>query len=192
MASSSLSTSSFVIILLYGFLAIVFPLRFIDVVIKLAIVGFLTPILGLCAVFKPTRGYVGVAISNVLNATAQFAIMSIIFRIGDDVFTAMNEAMGVGGADFIGTILNGLVMFGTAFVFVGLVNAVPGIASEIARHSGGGGGEGGAAASSVISKPASVAAGGAGAAMRVAGGAAVNQKVVGNALKNAGLAKKVT
>ena len=179
------------VVILYGFLAITFPLRFIDVVVKLGIIGFLTPILGVCAVFKPTRGYVGIAISNVLNATAQFAILSIIFRIGDNVMTGIAEDLQIGGGDyFIISIMNAFIMFGTAYVFVSLTNSVPAIASEIARHSGGGASDGGKAAVGMAGKPMAVAAAATGGAGRLAVGAAVNKAMMTQAVAT-GLGKVV-
>lgn len=153
-------------VMMYGFLALTFPLRFIDVVIRLAIVGMITPILTLCAVFKPTRGYVSIAISNVLNATAQFAILSVIFKIGDTVFTKLMSEMNLssssiqsgGEGSMMEAFGNSLVLFGIAFVFSGMVRAVPAIAAEFARHSGGGGDVGGNAATMVVAAPAAGAA----------------------------------
>lgn len=171
----------FLIVMIYGYLAIIFPLKFIDVVIKLAIIGFITPLLGVCAVFKPTRGYVGIAISNVLNATAQFALLTIIFKIGDQVFTEMVQSLGIGGVngdeqDMMDAFITGLVMFGVAFIFVGLVNSVPSIAAEITRYAGSSGGEGGKAAAAVIGRPAAAAASTAGASSRAAGNYAMTKR----------------
>ncbi len=175
------------IVVLYGFLAITFPLRFIDVVLKLGIIGFMTPILGVCAVFKPTRGYVGIAISNVLNATMQFAVLSIIFRIGDTVMEGVADSLQVGGGDhFIVSIMNAFIMFGTAYVFISLVNSVPSIAGELARYSGGGGSEGGKAATGMAGKPMAIAAAAAGGGGKLAVGAAVNKKVLTKAMGGLG------
>lgn len=171
----------FLIVMIYGYLAVIFPLKFIDVVLKLAIIGFITPILGICAVFKPTRGYVGIAISNVLNAAAQFALLTIIFKIGDQVFTEMVQSLGIGAVkgdeqDMMDAFITGLVMFGVAFIFVGLVNSVPSIAAEITRYSGSSGGEGAKAAAAVIGRPAAAAASTAGATSRAAGNYAMTKR----------------
>jgi len=176
------------ICLIYGWLAIVFPLRFIDVVIRLALVSIITPFLVLAAAFKPTRGYATIGVSNVLNATAQFALLTVIFKIGSGVLDEFGQGIAnVGDASYGQMIITTLSMVGVAMVFSGLVKAVPSIAAEFSRSSGSGGGEGGSAATRAVAAPAMIAAtaaGGAGAitgrmaaakgaaALRTAGGAA--------------------
>jgi len=161
------------VILIYGFIAIIFPLRFIDVVIRLAIVGMITPILGLFAVFKPTRGYVMIAISNVLNATAQFAIMSIMFIVGAQVFNDVISNSGFGieptgdGSDSLSVLMNAFIIIGVAFVFTGMLKAVPGIAAEFSRFSGSGSDVGSSAVGKLAAGTAVIATAG-GAATKVA------------------------
>mgnify|MGYP001237115438 CR=1 FL=1 len=160
------------VVLIYGFLAITFPLRFIDVVIRLAIVSIVTPILIVCLVFKPTRGYFSIAVSNVLNATAQFAILSIIFRIGSQVFTTMTDKVIAAAAEtdleFTEVIVQGLVLIGVAVVFNGIVKSVPAIAAEFSRSSGGGMDAGGNAAVGMVGRAATIVVSGAGAGVGVA------------------------
>ena len=172
--------SGMFVVLIYGFLAITFPLRFIDVVIRLAIVSIITPLLVVCLVFKPTRGYFSIAISNVLNATAQFAILTVIFSIGKRVFDRMVDitvqapvesetgAFGLGSIageqDFTAVVVQALVLVGIAVVFNGLVKSVPAIAAEFSRSSGGGGDAGGNAAVGMIGRTTTAVVGGAGAA----------------------------
>jgi len=155
MSSIIYSVAGIMVIFIYGFLAITFPLRFIDVVLRLAIVGAITPILTLCAVFKPTRGYVSIGISNVLNATAQFAILSIVFSLGEQVFSDMVNRLQLdaSASNVTQTMGNALVLVGIAVVFSGMVKAVPAIAAEFSRSSGGGGDVGGNAAMMVASAP---------------------------------------
>lgn len=153
--------TGFVVTVMYTFLAFTFPLRFIDVVIKLAIVSLITPLLVVAAAFKPSRGYATIGISNVLNATAQFAILSIVFFLGNKVFQNM-EAEGFltvnTDGDITSTAITCLMYVGIAMVFNALVGAVPSIAAEFSRHSGSGGGEAGASATKVMMAPV-VAAG---------------------------------
>lgn len=205
--------SGMFVVLIYGFLAITFPLRFIDVVIRLAIVSIITPLLVVCLVFKPTRGYFSIAISNVLNATAQFAILTVIFSIGKRVFDRMVDitvqappqsdsgAFGLGSIageqDFTAVVVQALVLVGIAVVFNGLVKSVPAIAAEFSRSSGGGGDAGGNAAVGMIGRVTTTTVGGTGAALglsKMRGMAMANQarqadmigKAVGNAMGRTG------
>ena len=171
------------VVLIYGFLALIFPLRFIDVVIRMAIVTMITPLLVVCLVFKPTRGYFSIAVSTILNATAQFAILTIIFKLGKQVFQEVSNVtiespvatesgslmIGAiaGEQDFTAVVVQALILVGVAVVFNGLVKSVPAIAAEFSRSSGGGMDAGGNAAVGMISRAATTVAGGAGAAAGV-------------------------
>jgi len=190
------------VIAIYGYLALTFPLRFIDIVIRLAIVSILTPILVVCAVFKPTRGYAMIGVTNVLNATAQFAVLSIIFKIGSQVFDTMTDitiqapvqtetggfglgAIGLGSIggdqDVTGVLMQALVLVGIALVFNALVKSVPAIAAEISRSSGGGMDAGGNAAVGMVGRATSTGAKGSGTATKFGAGAvgAGARKVMG-------------
>ena len=159
---------------IYGLLALTFPLRFIDVLIRLSIVSLITPFLVVAAVFKPTRGYASIAIANVLNATALFAIVSIIFVIGSNVMDTFLEQMGLingvesnniifGESDRVDVIVNVIVLTGVALTFLGMLRSAPAIAAEFSRSSGGSSSAGDAAVSAATA-PVRMAAGGAGLA----------------------------
>ena len=167
------------LVAIYALLVLTFPLRFIDVLIRLAIVSMLTPILVVAAVFKPTRGYASIAVSNVLNATALFAIVSIIFRIGDTVVKEFLQSTNVsagqvsnhlfaGNSDPGTALLNAVILVSVALIFLGMLRSAPSIASEFSRSSGGSSAAGDAAVSAATA-PVRAVAGGAGLA---AGGAA--------------------
>lgn len=156
--------AGFIVIFIYGFIAFIFPLRFIDVVLRVGIVGILTPIIGVLAVFKPTRSYVSIAISNVLNATMQFAIMSIMFIIGQTVLSDFLSTSGLSTGEqdisFLSNLLNAFVLVGVAFVFQGMLASVPAIAAEFSKYGGSGNAAGSAAtnfASKVVTAPATAA-----------------------------------
>lgn len=168
------------LIAIYALLALTFPLRFIDVLLKLAIVSLITPFLVVAAVFKPTRGYASIAISNVLNATALFAIVSIIFRVGSVILNEflMNSAAGSdnvsnnrfsGDAISVDALISSMVLVAVALTFLGMLKSAPSIAAEFSRSSGGSSSAGDAASGAAVA-PVKMAAGAAGLA---AGGAGV-------------------
>lgn len=168
------------VILIYGYIAVIFPLRFIDVIIRLALVGMLTPILGLLAVFKPTRGYVAIAVSNVLNATFQFAITAVMFIIGQQVFenflaenSVSIDSTGI-LSNPISVLMNAFIIVGIAFVFSGMLKSVPGIAAEFARYSGSNSDIAGGAVGKFAAAGATVATGG-GAAAKIVASKAVSR-----------------
>jgi len=173
---------------IYAFLALVFPLRFIDIVIRLAIISIVSPVLVVAAAFKPFRGYAFGAIGTVLNAMAQFVLLAIILRIGAGVVERFSQKLFTTGlnesASATQVVISAFALVGVALVFSALVKSVPALASELTRSTGGGG-EGGNAAIKTIAAPASMAAGGAGAAVGLAGkGAIVYQgaKIAGRGL----------
>lgn len=162
------------LIAIYALLALTFPLRFIDVLLKLAIVSLITPILVVAAVFKPTRGYASIAISNVLNATALFAIVSIIFRIGSVIMEEflLNSAAGSdnvsnnifsGNAIGVDVLISSIILVAVALTFLGMLKSAPSIAAELSRSSGGSSSAGDAATSAAVA-PVKIVAGGAGLA----------------------------
>lgn len=141
--------SGLVIVFMYLWIMISFPLRFIDVLIRLGIVGMITPLLVIAAVFKPTRGYISIGISNVLNATAQFAITAVMFAIGSKVFTDMTSTLKldanasgsiwVQNSTAVSAISSSVVMIGMAAIFAGMLRSVPAIAAEFSQYRGSGG-----------------------------------------------------
>lgn len=169
-----------ILCIIFGWIAITFPLRFIDALIRLGVVGIVTPVLVVCAVFKPTRSYVQIGISNVLYAGAEFAFTGIMFALGSKVFkTILNEQMGsMGTMDPTTQISRAFVLIGTGVIFAAMTRMAPSLAAEFSAFRGStGGGVGGAAVgamSNVVSTTTSVAGAGAGYAIagRAAGGAA--------------------
>ena len=165
--------------LVYGFIAITFPIRFIDVIVRMALVSIITPFLVVAATFKPTRGYAMIGVSIILNAAAQFALLVIILKIGSQVFLDFERRMIVEAGDnsTVGSVLiTALVLTAIALIFAGLIKAVPSIAAELTRSSSGGG-EGGSGAMRAVGGAATIAAtGGATAgALAVKGGAAAGR-----------------
>lgn len=173
---------------IYAFLALVFPLRFIDIVVRLAIISIISPVLVVAAAFKPFRGYAFGAIGTVLNAMAQFVLLAIILRIGAGVVEQFSQDLFAKGLNEEATatqvVISAFALVGVALVFSALVKSVPALASELTRSTGGGG-EGGNAAIKTIAAPASIAAGGAGAAVGLVGKGAVlyqGAKIAGRGL----------
>lgn len=171
--------------------AISFPLRFIDVLLRLCVVGVLSPIFVILATFKQTRSYINIAISNVLYAGALFAFTGIMFSLGgkvfDDVVTKTMADMG--SSTMVGTLGRGLVMLGMGFVFTGMIRMAPSLAAEFSSFRGAtGGGAGDAAtgfasgAASMSGKAGGAATGGAANVVTGAGQAARNSQGVAGAL----------
>lgn len=160
--------SGLVIVVLFGFLMIVFPLRFVDIIVRLAIVSILAPFFALAFAFKPTRGYSYIGIAIALNAAAQFALFMILLSIGSSVFDSMSSYLFVDAASddtSASTVLvNALTMVAIASIFLGLIKAVPSIASELTKSSSGGG-EGGAAGIKTVATPMMVGGSAAGLAV---------------------------
>lgn len=176
------------IMVIFAWVMISFPLRFIDVLIRLTVVGIVTPILVVCAVFKPTRSYVKIGISNVLHAGSLFAFTSIMFNLGgsyfgDEVQKRIDSLNKVGA----GTELSqSLVLVGTGVIFAAMLKMAPALASEFSQFSGSGGsGVGDSAASfssSVVTMPVKAAT----AVVAAKTGAAVVGKAAGGAMASAG------
>ncbi|MFZ3481814.1 hypothetical protein [Sphingomonas sp. 3-13AW] len=152
----------------FCWVAITFPLRFIDILIRLTIIGILSPVIIVLAVFKPTRSYVTTAIQNVLYVGCLFAFTGIMFNLGASVFSGVLNASlaGMQGAseDALTTIVNGIILIGGGIVFSAMIQMAPALAKEFSGFSGSGGGVGDAVGGAV-SSAASVAGKGAGAAL---------------------------
>ncbi len=157
----------FVLMAVFCWVAITFPLRFIDILIRLTIIGILSPVIIVLAVFKPTRSYVTTAIQNVLYVGCLFAFTGIMFNLGSSVFSGvLNTALqGMQGTsqDAVTTIVNGIILVGGGIVFSAMIQMAPALAKEFSGFSGSGGGVGDAV-SGAVSSVASVATKGAGAA----------------------------
>lgn len=174
------------LVITFVWVSITFPLRFIDVLLRLCVVGILTPVLVVCAVFKPTRGYVQKAIQNVLYAGALFAFTGIMFKVGNQFLTNIMESAGASmtstGGDLVGGSSAGeilartIVLVGSGIIFAAMIKMSSALAAEFSGFSGQSGGVGDSAtgfAGVVTSAPVKMAglAAGATVAGRAAGGA---------------------
>lgn len=177
------------IMIIFLWVAISFPLRFIDVLLRLTVVGVATPILVVCAVFKPTRGYVQIGISNVLYAGCLFAFTSIMFNLGGRFFDqAVENRIGNGKLTDTGMSLHlseSITLIAAAVIFSALLKMAPALASEFSQFRGQTGGGAGDAATSfaatTVSLPVKAAA--AGGATVVAGrmaGGSIAKGMAGN------------
>lgn len=138
-----------IIIIMFVWIMISFPLRFIDVLIRMGIVGIITPLLVIAAVFKPTRGYISIGISNVLNAAAQFAITAVMFAVGHDAFMKLisnlkldagaSGSMWTTNSSTVDTLSSAVVLVGMAAIFGAMLRSVPSIAAEFSQYRGSGG-----------------------------------------------------
>jgi hypothetical protein len=176
--------AGFAVILIFGWVAISFPLRFIDVLIRLTVVGIITPILVVCATFRPTRSYIQIGISNVLYAGAVFALTSIMFKLGSGFFdSAVDQRVNsMGSWNGATMIADSVVVVGTGVIFSSMLRLAPSMAAEFSQFRGSGSPVGDGAtnfASTVTTLPVKAAAaigaskiGGAaaGKAMAAAGG----------------------
>lgn len=157
----------FVLMAVFCWVAITFPLRFIDILIRLTIIGILSPVLVVLAVFKPTRSYVQTAIQNVLYVGCLFAFTGIMFTLGSSVFSGVLDAAlrGMQGdsQDAVTTIVNGIILVGGGIVFSAMIQMAPALAKEFSGFSGSSGGVGDAV-SGAVSSVASVGTKAAGAA----------------------------
>lgn len=181
------------IIGIFFWVAISFPLRFIDVLLRLTVVGIVTPILVVCAVFRPTRSYVKIGVSNVLNAGCLFAFTSIMFKLGHAFFEAAVNArlheMDKGIATM--SLASSVQLVGAAIIFASMLKMAPTLASEFSQFGGQSGGVGDAAtgfASSMVSLPvkgAAAATGVAGAKMVATSAGKSAAQSLGKGIKNA-------
>lgn len=175
------------LMIIFGWITITFPLRFIDVLLRLTVVGIVTPVLVVCAVFKPTRSYVQIGISNVLYAGSLFAFTGIMFKLGNAFMTKMfadaaKTFTGIGGGSAGQALANGIVLIGSGVIFSAMIRMAPSLASEFSAFRGQSGGVGDAAsgfASTVVTMPVkggAALAGGIGAKMAVTKAAGAMQK----------------
>lgn len=168
------------IVIIFAWVAISFPLRFIDVLIRLTIVGIITPILVVCATFKPTRGYIKIGISNVLFAGASFAVTSIMFKLGSSFFDeAVNARVAdVGNWSPDTTIADSVVIVAIGVIFASMLKMAPSIASEFSQFQGNSGSSVGDSASNLASSVATLPVKGAAAVVAAkTGGAAAGKSI---------------
>lgn len=156
------------ILIVFTWIALTFPLKFIDVLLRLMVVGMVAPVLVVCAVFKPTRSYVQIGIKNVLYAGALFAFTGIMFKVGFAFINQIADEVIVSGGDqsTISLLARGIVMAGSGVIFASMINMAPSLAAEFSAFSGQSGGVGDAATSytssvvTAVPKAAGLAAGG--------------------------------
>jgi hypothetical protein len=160
--------SGLLLMAVFCWIAITFPLRFIDILIRLTIIGVLSPVLVVLAVFKPTRSFVQTAIQAVLHAACLFAFTSIMFSLGASIFsgllTTSINAMGNGDTTGVQTVVNGIFLIGGGIVFSSMIKMAPALAGEFSGFRGSSGGVGDAiggaisGATSMVGKGAGAAA----------------------------------
>lgn len=178
--------SGVAVMIVFLWIAISFPLRFIDVLLRLAVVGIVTPILIVCAAFKPTRSYVSIGISNVLYAGCLFAFTSIMFKLGSGFFdaAAQDKMNNIAAFNPATNVSQTILLVGAAVIFASMLRMAPSLAAEFSQFRGQSGGVGDAAtgfASSVATLP--VKAGTAVVAAKTGG--AVAGKAAGGAMAQA-------
>lgn len=134
---------------IFVWVAISFPLRFIDVLIRLTVLGIVTPVLVVCAVFKPTRGYCQIGVSNALYAGCMFAFTSIMFKLGSSFFEqAVNDRINMmAQSDSLQQVSQSLVLVASGVIFASMLKMAPALASEFSQFRGQSGGVGDAASS---------------------------------------------
>lgn len=180
-----------VIMVMFLWLVISFPLRFIDVLLRLCIVGILTPILIVCAVFKQTRSYVQTGIQNVLYAALLFAFTGVMFKIGSTFFdeiASQTISAPIGSMDSAGVVANSVIMIGCAYIFSSIVGMAPGLAKEFSGFSGSSGSVGESAATFIQGVATTPVKAGAAVAGGV-GSAYVSGRVAGAAMGSASAAE---
>jgi len=187
--------AGFAVMIVFFWVAISFPLRFIDVLLRLTVVGIVTPVIIVCAAFKPTRSYIQIAISNVLYAGCLFAFTSIMFKLGGNFFdtAAMNRIESMGSWDPSVVISQSVMLVGAAVIFASMLRMAPSLASEFSQFRGQSGGVGDAAtgfASSIATLP--VKAGTAVVAAKTGGAIAAKAGAAGGASMAKSLGKGVT
>lgn len=162
------------IVVIFTWVAISFPLRFIEVLLRLTVVGVVTPVLVVCAVFKQTRGYIAVGISNVLNAGCLFAFTAIMFKLGGSFFfekvNARIASVDAANTDWQTQASQSIVLVGAGVIFAAMLKMAPVLASEFSQFRGQSGGVNDAAtsfSSSVVTLPVKAAA--AGVALKTGG-----------------------
>lgn len=177
-----------ILAIIFGWITITFPLRFIDVLLRLAVVGIITPVLVVCAVFKPLRSVVQIGISNVLYAGCLFAFTGIMFKVGNGFLISMlqDASQDLGTMDPAKMLARGIVLIGTGVIFASMIKMAPSLAAEFSSFRGQSGGVGDAAAgfaSGIVTMP-------------IKGAGAVGQSVVSGAIAGksmaGGLGKGVT
>ena len=161
------AVTGIILMIVFGWIAITFPLRFIDVMLRLAVVGIVTPVLVVCAVFKPTRSYCQIAVKNVLYAGCLFAFTGIMFKLGFTFLMQMfadqtaGTSAGAIGSGTAGQLLGkGIVLVGSGVIFSAMVKMAPSLAAEFSSFSGSSGGVGDAAtsfSSTVVTAPVKAA-----------------------------------
>lgn len=173
--------AGFGIIIIFVWVMISFPLRFIDVLLRLTVVGIVTPVLVVCAVFKPTRGYVQIGIRNVLYAGFLFAFTAIMFKIGSQFFEAAVDrqienipgSMSIEGNLMAGSLIaSSMELVGSGIIFAAMLKMAPALASEFSQFSGSSGGGAGDAATGAAAAAVTMPVKGAAAvvAMKAGGG----------------------
>jgi hypothetical protein len=176
--------TGFAIIIIFGWVAVSFPLRFIDILIRLTVVGIITPILVVCATFKPTRGYIKIGISNVLYAGASFAVTSIMFKLGSTFFDdAVNQRINsIGEWNGATMIADSVTVVATGVIFASMLKMAPAMASEFSQFQGNSGSGVGDSAANFASSVVTLPVKGASAVIAAKTGGAVAGKSMAGSL----------
>lgn len=136
-----------IVMAVFFYVTITFPMRFIDVLVRLAVIGVLTPVLIVCATFKQSRAYVQIAVSNILYCGSVFAFTSILFGLGIRFFEQrmdahINAMPTSSNTTIIGSSFEIIAM---ALIFASFSRTALSLAQEFSQFRGSAGGAGDAA-----------------------------------------------
>lgn len=160
------------LMLIFGAMWVLLPLRFFDALVRIATVSVILPIVVLASLFKPTRGAVKQALTSLLAAALTFLFTAIAIAIAINLLDSVakdifefnygdQESRGIGplsGSQF-------MILVGAGVGLATMIMQAGNLASEFAGFQGQMG-----SAGSVVMGSATVAGG---AAARYAGGAAM-------------------
>lgn len=127
-----------IVMAIFFYITITFPMRFIDVLIRLSVVSVLTPVFIVCATFKPTRGYVQIAISNILYCGSVFAFTSILFGLGIKFIENRMDAHinAMKDSSTITIIGSGFEIVAMAMIFASFSRTAVSLAQEFSQFRG--------------------------------------------------------
>lgn len=146
-------------VVIFGWVTITFPMRFIDILIRLTVLGVITPVLVVCATFRASRSYVQIGISNILYCGASFAFTSILFNLGLEYFKdVMDSRINLidTQSSLTSILASSFEIVGMAVIMASLAKTAGGMAQEFSQFRGTSGGAGDAATnmiSTVVSAP---------------------------------------
>lgn len=146
-------------VVIFGWVTITFPMRFIDILIRLTVLGVITPVLIVCATFRASRSYVQIGISNILYCGASFAFTSILFNLGLEYFKDVMDSrikLIDTQSSLTSILASSFEIVGMAVIMASLAKTAHSMAQEFSQFRGTSGGAGDAATnmiSTVVSAP---------------------------------------